>query len=320
MDYRKLGRTGLKVSALCLGTMQWGWTADEAAALGVMDAFVAAGGNFIDTADIYSRWAEGNPGGVSEEIIGRWMQARGNRSQVILATKLRGPMGQGPNDQGLSRKRVFDAVDASLQRLQTDYIDLYQCHFPDMDTPIEETLEAFDDLRRAGKIRYAGISNFAAWQVVESLWQAEVKGTLRFDSIQPHYNLVNRAEFERELKPTCEKYGIGVIPYSPLGGGFLTGKYQRDNTPTSQRAGAITSRYTNEEGWRTLDAVLDVVAETDSSATAVSLAWLLAQSVITAPIVGANSIEQLQASLAAPDLKLSESQLARLNAASDWKE
>lgn len=320
MDYRKLGRTGLKVAPLCLGTMQWGWTADEAAAIEVMDAYTEAGGNFIDTADVYSRWAEGNPGGVSEEIIGRWMQARGNRSQVILATKVRGEMGTGPNDQGLSRKHIMDAVDASLRRLQTDYIDLYQTHFYDEATPIDETLRALDDLQRSGKVRYVGASNYPAWRLMESLWRAEVNGTARYDSLQPHYNLVHRDEFERELKPVCERYGIGVIPYSPLAAGFLTGKYSRDNVPESSRAEGVRRRYFNEAGWRALDAVRAVADETDSTPIAVSLAWLLAQPVITAPIIGANSVEQLQGSLAALQVTLSEEQVSRLTDASAWEE
>jgi aryl-alcohol dehydrogenase-like predicted oxidoreductase len=318
MDYRKLGRTGLKVAPLCLGTMQWGWTADEAASFEVMDAYMEAGGNFIDTADVYSRWAEGNPGGVSEEIIGRWMKERGNRSQVILATKVRGEMGTGPNDQGLSRKHILDAVDASLRRLQTETIDLYQTHFYDEDTPIDETLRALDDLQRAGKVRYVGASNYPAWQLMEALWSADVNGTVRYDSLQPHYNLVHRDEFERELKAVCERYEIGVIPYSPLAGGFLTGKYSRDNVPESDRAEGIRRRYFNEAGWRALDAVRAVAEETGSTPIAVALAWQLAQPVITAPIIGANSVDQLQDSLAALDVTLSEEQVSRLNEASGW--
>lgn len=319
MDYKRLGRTGLKVSPLCLGTMQWGWTADEAAAGKVMDAFVEAGGNFIDTADIYSRWAENNPGGVAEEVIGRWMKQRGNRSQIVLATKLRGPMGSGPNDQGLSRKHICDAVDASLRRLQTDYIDLYQSHSADPETPIEETLWAFDDLVKAGKVRYIGASNYTAWQLVEALLTSQKDEVTRYDSLQPHYNMANRAEFERELKTVCEKYGVGVIPYSPLAAGFLTGKYQRNSTPDSKRAEGIMSRYNNEAGWKTLDAVQAVAKETDSTPVAVSLAWLLAQPVVTAPIIGANTVEQLQASLDTLKLKLSEAQVKQLDEASSWQ-
>jgi aryl-alcohol dehydrogenase-like predicted oxidoreductase len=320
MDYRKLGRTGLKVSPLCLGTMQWGWTASEEAAFEVMDAFVEAGGNFIDTADVYTRWAEGNPGGVAEEVIGRWMKERGNRDQVVLATKVRGSMGPGPNDQGLSRRHIMDAVDASLRRLQTDYIDLYQTHSFDQDTPIEETLRAMDDLVHSGKVRYVGASNYPAWRLMEALWVADKQGLSRYDSLQPHYNLVHRAEFERELKPVCESYGIGVIPYSPLAAGFLTGKYTRENVPESGRAAGVRHRYYTDYGWRVLDALKQVAEEADATPIGVALAWQLAQPVITAPIIGANSVEQLQASLEALDVTLSSEQIERLNGASAWQE
>ena len=320
MEYRNLGRTGLKVSRLCLGTMQFGWTTDEQTAFQIMDAFVDAGGNFLDTADVYSFWAEGNPGGVAESIIGRWMKERGNRDQIIIATKVRGPMGPGPNDQGLSRKHIMDAVDASLRRLQTDYIDLYQAHAFDEETPIDETLRAFDDLVRMGKVRYIGASNYPAWRFMEALWCADVHDTVRYESLQPHYNLAHRAEFERELKAVCEKYQIGVIPYSPLAGGFLTGKYDRDKVPPSARADSVRSRYFNERGWRILDAVRGVAREVGSTPAAVALAWLLAQPVITAPIIGANSVEQLRENLAALEVQLSDGQIAWLNEASAWEE
>lgn len=319
MNYRKLGRTGLKVSPLCLGTMQWGWTADEATSFAVMDAFVEAGGNFLDTADIYSRWVEGNDGGVSEEVIGRWLTARGNRQQIVVATKARGPMGPGPNDQGLSRKHLIDACDASLRRLQTDYIDLYQTHHPDAETPIDETLEAMDRLIQQGKVRYIGCSNYRAWQLMQALWASDRAGIARFDSLQPHYNLVNRAEFERELADVCEEYDIAVIPYSPLAGGFLTGKYHRGGQTESVRLDGVKSRYFNEAGWKSLDAVRAVATETDSTPLAVSLAWLLEQPSVTAPIIGANSPEQLAGSLAALSVNLDEAQMAALDAASAWK-
>lgn len=319
MNYRKLGRTGLKVSPLCLGTMQWGWTADEAASFAVMDAFVEAGGNFLDTADVYSRWVAGNPGGVSEEVIGRWLAARGNRQQVIIATKVRGSMGPRPNDAGLSRKHIIDACDASLRRLQTDFIDLYQTHHPDNDTPIDETLEALDRLLQQGKVRYIGCSNYRAWQLMQALWTSDTHGLARFDSIQPHYNLVHRAEFERELADVCAEYTIAVIPYSPLAGGFLTGKYSQEGQTDSARAEGVKSRYFNAAGWKALHAVQAVAAETGSTPTAVSLAWLLAQPAVTAPIVGANTPEQLTGSLAALDLSLSAEQMAALDAASAWE-
>lgn len=316
MHYRKLGRTGLKVSALCLGTMQWGWTADENRSFEIMDAFMEAGGNFLDSADIYSRWVEGNEGGVSEEVIGRWMRARGNRQQVIVATKVRGPMGQGVNDQGLSRKHITEACEASLRRLQTDVIDLYQTHWYDADTPIEETLEALDRLVQQGKVRYIGCSNYPAWRLMQALWASDKHGLARYDSLQPHYNLAHREEFEEQLAEVCVTYGLAVIPYSPLAGGFLTGKYRRDALPASERADGIKNRYFNEAGWRTLDAVRQVAKEMGSTPTAVSLAWLLARPGMTAPIVGANSVEQLRGSLAAVDLQLSPTQMEALDQAS----
>ncbi len=319
MNYRKLGRTGLKVSEFCLGSMQFGWTADESTAFEIMDAFVEAGGNFIDTADIYSRWAEDNPGGVSESIIGRWMKARSNRRNVVLATKVRGPMWEGPNGEGLSRQHIIRACEDSLRRLQTDYIDLYQSHWYDADTPIDETMEAFDRLRQQGKVRYLGCSNYPAWRLMESLWASDRLGLVRYDSIQPHYNLAYRAEFERELKEAVQAHGLGVIPYSPLAGGFLTGKYSRDTIADSVRAAGIKQRYFNERGWRILDAVSLVAEELGATMTAVSLAWLLAQPNITAPILGANSVAQLQGSLAAQDVALSASQLASLDEASSWQ-
>jgi len=320
MHYRRLGHTGLKVSELCLGTMQWGWTANEESAFAVMDAFVEQGGTFIDTADVYSRWAEGNPGGVSEEIIGRWMKARGNRTQIVLATKVRGQMGDGPNEQGLSREHILAAVDASLRRLQTDHIDLYQSHAFDEETPIEETLQAFDDLQRAGKVRYVGASNYPAWRLTESLWSADKHETVCYSSLQPHYNLVHRAEFERELKDVCETYGLGVIPYSPLAGGFLTGKYKRGETVESARSVSIASRYKNDTSWNTVDAVQMVAKEAESSVSAIALAWLLAQPFISAPIIGANSTKQLQENLAATEVKLTPEQVKRLSDASAWQE
>jgi len=320
MNYRNLGRTGLKVSEICLGTMQWGWTADEESSQTVMDAFVAAGGNFIDTADIYSNWAPNNPGGVSEEIIGRWMKVRNNRDQIVVATKARGRMWEGPNGEGLSRVHLVKACEDSLRRLQTDYIDLYQTHWYDEETPIEETMEALDTLVRQGKVRYVGCSNYPAWRLMEALWASDKRNLVRYDSIQPHYNLAHRAEFERETREVCVTYGIGVIPYSPLAGGFLTGKYARESDTASARAEGIKRRYFNARGWRILDAVTAAAKESGSTPTAVSLAWLLAQPGMTAPIIGANSSEQLGASLAASDLRLTTEQIETLSAASSWQD
>jgi aryl-alcohol dehydrogenase-like predicted oxidoreductase len=318
IEYRRLGRTGLKVSPLCLGSMNFGWTADEKTSFAVMDAFAEAGGNFIDTADIYSRWVDGNDGGVSEQVIGRWLRARGNRSQMIIATKVRGQMGPGPNDQGLSRRHIFDACDASLRRLQSDTIDLYQTHFFDAETPIDETLEALDRLVQQGKVRYIGCSNHPTWRLMRALWTSDKYGLARYDSIQPHYNLVHRSEFEQELAEVCQAYGIGIIPYSPLAGGFLTGKYSREGDTDSVRAEGVRDRYFNDAGWKVLDAVRAVAGELDTTPLAVSLAWLLAQPGMTAPIFGANTVEQLRGSLAALDVDLTAEQMEKLNDASAW--
>lgn len=319
MEYRRLGRTGMKVSELCLGTMQWGWTADEATSFTIMDAFVGAGGNFIDTADVYSRWVEGNPGGVSEEIIGRWMKARGNRQSIVLATKARGRMWDGPNGEGLSRAHLMRAVDDSLRRLQTDYIDLYQTHSDDRETPLDETLRALDDLVRAGKVRYIGASNIQAWRLCGALWTSEKHSIARYDSLQPHYNLAHRGEFERELKPLVENQGLAVIPYSPLAAGFLTGKYQRGAESASVRADNIRNRYFNERGWGILDKLQEVAGGRGLSPAQAALAWLLTQPVITAPIIGANSVEQLNESLGAAGVRLLAGEMAALNDASKWE-
>ena len=281
MDYRRFGRTGLKVSCFCLGTMQWGWTADEPTAGAVMDTFVERDGNFLDTADFYSRWLPGHSGGEAEEIIGRWMQRRGNCHEMIITTKVYQPMGEHPNDRGLSRKHIIEALEASLRRLHTDYLDLYLAHAFDAETPIEETLEALDDARRAGKIRYAGASNYPAWRFVEAPWKAEVRHTLRFDCLEPHYNLVHRAEFERDMKTICQHYQIAVLPYSPLANGFLTGKYRRGQMQGVEgaRVGSVRQRHDREEAWRALTAVEQIAQENSSTPTTISLAWLLAQPV-----------------------------------------
>lgn len=310
MEYRKLGRTGLEVSALCLGSMQFGWTADEAISFELLSAAWQAGINFIDTANIYSRWAPGNPGGVSEQIIGRWMkQAKIPRDQIVIATKVRGQMGEGANDQGLSRAHIFKAVEASLKRLDTDYIDLYQAHWFDETTPIEETLGAFDDLIRQGKVRYIGASNYPAWRLMQSLWVSDKLNLARYDSFQPHYNLVHRDEFEREMAEVCQAYGLGVIPYSPLAGGFLTGKYQKDKPiPESLRADSAKRRYFNEQGWAILAAIEEIAAAREKSVSQIALAWLLSNERVTSPIIGPRTLVQLDDNLGAVKIHLSEAE------------
>ncbi len=309
MNYRNLGRTGLKVSPLCLGTMQFGWSADEETSFAILDAAWEAGINFIDTADIYSRWVDGNPGGVAEQIIGRWLQARGiPRHQVVIATKVRGPMGEGPNDQGLSRAHIMQAVEASLRRLGTDYIDLYQAHWFDADTPIEETLRAFDDLVRQGKVRYVGASNYPAWRLMQALWASDRYNLARFDCLQPHYSLVHREEFERELAEVCRTYGIGVIPYSPLAGGFLTGKYRKGQPlPDSVRAGHLQYLLT-DDNFALIDKMETLAQAKNASISQIALAWLLHQEVITAPIIGPRTLEQLHDNLGAVNVTLSDAE------------
>jgi aryl-alcohol dehydrogenase-like predicted oxidoreductase len=316
MNTTQLGSTGLIVSNLCLGTMQFGWTADEAASFAVMDAFVAAGGNFIDTADIYSNWTAGNPGGVSEEIIGRWMKARGNRSLIVIATKVRGPMWKGDDGEGLSRAHITRAVEDSLRRLQVDIIDLYQCHWPDDKTPIEETLTVFDELVKAGKIRHIGASNYSAAQLGAALTAADGKKLPRFATLQPHHNLVHRKEYEAELAALCAKSRMGVIPYSPLAGGFLSGKYRKGQPlPNSQRAGRV-KEYMTDAGFRAIDA-LDAVANAHNvSVPAAALAWQMTRPALTAPIIGANTPDQLADLLPASELRLTAAEVASLDAAS----
>jgi len=321
MEYRRLGRTGLKVSALCLGTMQFGWTADEETSCRILDAAWEAGVNFLDTADVYSRWVEGNPGGVAETIIGRWLKSRGiPREKVVIATKLRGAMGEGPNDQGLSRAHILAAVEASLRRLGTDYIDLYQTHAFDANTPIEETLSTLDDLVRQGKVRYIGCSNYPAWRLTEALWVSEHYRLARYDSLQPHYNLVHRSEYERELAEVCAQYGVGVIPYSPLAKGFLTGKYRRDETPDSARAGQV-HRYFNERNWALLERMEALAKEKGgASISQIALAWLLTRPMVASPIIGPRSLEQLEDNLGAVGLRLTPEEALGLDEASDWRE
>jgi aryl-alcohol dehydrogenase-like predicted oxidoreductase len=312
-----LGKTDLTVSNLCLGTMQFGWTAEEDASFAVMDAFVEAGGNFIDTADIYSRWSPGNPGGVSEEIIGRWMKARGNRNDLVVATKVRGEMWSGSDGEGLGRSHIERAVEDSLRRLQIDTIDLYQTHWPDDNTPLEETLTVFGELVSSGKARYIGLSNSPTAHMTEALRIAEDKGLPRFVSLQPHYNLVWREEYEASKAAFCEQNGIAVIPYSPLEGGFLSGKYRRgQDLPRSARAGGV-KRFLTDDGFTVIDKLDEIASREGASLAAVALAWLLTRPGITAPIIGANSSSQLADLLPAANLELAKEEVEALNAASE---
>jgi aryl-alcohol dehydrogenase-like predicted oxidoreductase len=313
MKLRKLGRTGLKVSNLCLGTMTFGnatWGCDEPTSARIVARFLDAGGNFIDTADVYST-------GVSEEITGRAI--RNKRSQVILATKVAGPMGTTPNDLGLSRKHVLDAVDASLRRLGTDYLDLYQVHAYDPTTPLDETLRALDDCVRSGKVRYLGCSNFSAWQLMKATALAKELGTARFDCLQPQYSLVCRY-IEREHLPLCLEEGIGVIPWSPLGGGLLTGKVGKGGAaPEGSRAAVDPmnrERFRSEKNLAIADAVKAVAQTLGKTPSQIALGWCAVQKGVTSPIFGARTLDQLEDNLGAADLVIPEEQAKRLDEAS----
>jgi len=321
MLMRKLGRTGLRVAALCLGGNTFGWTTDQKASEAVLDAYVEAGGNFIDTADVYSRWAAGNVGGESETVLGHWMAARRNRPAVVIATKVMGPMGPGPNDTGLSRQHIMQGVEASLARLQTDYIDLYQAHWDDRETPLDETLRAFDDLVRQGKVRYIGASNYVAWRLTRALWESDRRDYARYESIQPKYNLVFRDEYERELEPLCLEQSVGVIPYSSLGSGFLSGKYRRGaELPRTARAGGVQKSYMTDRGFAVLEAVEKVAAGAGATPAQVALSWLAHRPGITAPIASATSPAQLEELLGGIELRLDEEARAALDRASAWRE
>ena len=313
MEYRRLGDTGLMVSELCLGCMTFGREADEGDSREIVSRFLEAGGNFIDTADVYSK-------GISEEITGRAI--KGVRDDVVLATKVFFPMGEGPNDTGLSRKHITQGCEDSLRRLGTDYIDLYQVHCWDSATPLKETLSALTDLVRSGKVRYIGVSNFTGWQLMRSLAVSESHGFERFVCLQPQYSLVER-NIEREILPVCLEEGLGVIPWSPLGGGFLSGKYRRGQEPPrgSRISEAVESmeeywdRRATERNWAVLDVVGEISEATGKSYAQISLNWLLRQPAVTAPIIGARTAEQLEDNLGASGWELDDEQVNRLSEA-----
>lgn len=317
---RQLGRTELHVTPLCLGSNVFGWTSDEQTSFAVLDAYFAGGGNFIDTADSYSAWLPGHTGGESETIIGRWMKARGNREQVIVATKVGSRMNTGPNAQGLSRRYILEEAEASLKRLQTDYIDLYQAHRDDLNTPLDETLAAFNDLVRQGKMRYIGASNYSAERLREALEVSAKHGYARYESVQPPYSLVNREAYEPNLEPLCLEQGLGVITYSSLASGFLTGKYRPGQPlPSTPRAKRIQERYMNGKGFKILEQVERVAREHNVTIAQVALAWIMARPGITAPIASATSVEQTRELLSSLTLTLSDSDITVLNEVSSWR-
>ena len=317
MRHVRLGRTGLSVSRLCLGTMTFGLQCDETASVAILDRAAAGGITFLDTADVYPLGGGLDTVGRTEEILGRWIEKR--RHEFIIATKCFGVMGARPWDRGNSRKHVLDAIEGSLRRLRTDYVDLYQLHHPDPETPIDETLRALDDVVRSGKARYIGCSNFHAWQVARALGRSEALGVARFDSVQPRFNLLFR-QIERELLPLCQAEGLGVIPYNPLAGGFLSGKHRREAGPTAgtrftlgRAARRYQERYWHEREFATVEALRPLAAEAGLSLTRLAVAWVLAHPAITAPIVGASRPEQLDDALPAVEKDLDAGLKTRLD-------
>lgn len=315
MEMRALGRSALRVSPLCFGGNVFGWTADERTSFSLLDAWVDAGFNFIDTADVYSRWAPGHAGGESETIIGKWLKAGGRRDRVVIATKVGLDMGEGR--VGLRPARIREAVEASLRRLQVDRIDLYQAHKDDPDTPLEETLQAFGRLVEEGKVRAIGASNYGAARLREALRTSERLGLPRYESLQPLYNLYDRAGFEAELAPLCRDEGLAVINFYALAAGFLTGKYRSaGDAAKSPRGQGTVGKYLNPRGLEIVAALDTVALRHGCQPGQVAIAWLLAQPAVTAPIASATSLEQLRELVAAARLRLGAEDFALLDAAS----
>lgn len=316
MEKRQLGKTDLHVYPIAFGGNVFGWTINEKQSFDILNSFSNAGFNFIDTADVYSRWVHGNEGGESERMIGKWMKEKKNRHDIVLTTKVGSDMGNGK--KGLRKEYIFKAVEDSLKRLQTDYLDLYQTHFDDLDTPVEETLEAYDTLVKQGKIRWIGASNMSVERLKESLATSAEKGFPSYETFQPHYNLYEREAFENGLEPVCLGHNLGVITYYSLESGFLTGKYRsKEDLGKSPRGGGM-ERYFNKRGFRILEALDLVAKEYKTTPAAVALAWLIQRPSVTAPIVSATSLSQLDSIIQAPELDLDANAIALLTANSAW--
>jgi aryl-alcohol dehydrogenase-like predicted oxidoreductase len=314
MKKRKLGNSGLEVAPLALGGNVFGWTADEPMSLRLLDAFVAAGGNLIDTADVYSTWVPGNKGGESETVLGKWLKRGGNRGKVLIATKVGKEM--GPDRKGLSKSYILRAAEDSLKRLQTDRIDLYQSHADDPETPLEETLEAFAQLIRQGKVRAIGASNYTADRLAQALDVSARLGYPSYQCLQPLYNLYDRADYETDLEPLCLEKGVAVIPFSSLASGFLTGKYRSEKDLANRSRGEFVKKYLNDRGFRILDALDRVAGRYHSVPAVVSLAWLIARPSVTAPIASATSLDQLTDLIEATKLALDPSSIELLDRSS----
>ncbi|MBB5649052.1 aldo/keto reductase [Pedobacter cryoconitis] len=318
MDKRKLGNTDLLVSPVTFGGNVFGWTLDEKKSFEVLDGFIEAGFNFIDTADVYSRWVPENKGGESETIIGNWMKARNNRNQIILATKVGSNM-ELNGKKCLSKKYILEAVDASLLRLKTDYIDLYQSHYDDPETPVQETLEAYDQLIRAGKVRWIGASNFSTERFKESLETSARLSLPKYQTFQPEYNLYKREGFEKELEQICLDNQVGVINYYSLASGFLTGKYRSETDLGKSQRGSAVKEFMNPRGFRILKALDEVSEQYNSSLASVALAWLMARPSVTSPIASVTSLAQLKNLTKAAALRLDVEVISILDAASAWE-
>ena len=317
MEHARLGRTGLQVSRLCLGTMTFGLQSDESTAVAILDRAAEGGIDFIDSSDAYPLGGDLSTRGITEEILGRWL--RGKRDRFIVATKCFAPTGPAPFDAGNSRKHIMAAIDASLRRLQTDYIDLYQLHGYDRETPIDETLGALDDLVRSGKVRYTGCSNFLTYQLVRAIGRSETLRLARFDSVQPRYNLLFR-QIEREMLPFCLEEGIGVIPYNPIAGGLLSGKHSRSAPPPDgtrftlgTAGGMYQERYWHDPEFDTVEELRELAKQAGVNLVTLAVAWVLANKAVTAPIIGASRPEQLAASLAAAEFVLDDDLKAQLD-------
>lgn len=317
MKKRRLGNSELEIAPLAFGGNVFGWTADEQTSFELLDAFVAAGFNLIDTADVYSAWAPGNSGGESETIIGKWLKRTGKREDVIIATKVGMEM---RGRKGLSKSHILQSAEDSLRRLRTDYIDLYQSHQDDTQTPLEETLAAYAELIRQGKVRTIGASNYSAERLRESLLTSEQNSLPRYESLQPLYNLYDREVFEKELEPLCLEKNIGVISYYSLASGFLSGKYRSESDLGKSPRGGGVKKYLNERGFRILDALDEVSKRKNSTPARVALRWLIARPAVTAPIASATSLEQLNDLIEATKLDLDEDSIKLLDEASDWRE
>lgn len=314
MERRQLGQSDLEISPFGLGGNVFGWTVDEKLSFKLLDRYVYAGGNFIDTADVYSSWVPGHKGGESETIIGNWLKASGKRSKVIIATKVGKEMGSGT--KGLSKNYILESVEGSLRRLQTDYIDLYQSHEDDLTVPLDETLEAFTELMRAGKVRVIGASNISAERLAQAIEVSKQIGYCRYDSLQTLYNLYDRHEYESSLEPLCVMNGLGVLTYFSLAKGFLTGKYRSEKDLMKSERGGAVKRYMNEKGFRILEALDNVANQYHVTPTQVALAWVMARPSVTAALASATSIEQLDELINATELRLYHAAMVHLEEAS----